>query len=230
LRGPGGHAQRLHRGRKRHSRQRHGDEPTGRVRGRRRHGPCLSPGRHLGRQRLHGRARRREISRIERTLRLAGSRSAIRTRIHASIADISAKRWNALSGTDIPFLRHEYFHALEASGSLGAASGWTPCYLTLEDEAGALLGAVPLFEKSDSRGEFIFDWGWAAAMRRAGRPYYPKLVAAIPYTPVPGPRCLVASGTDIETKRKLIKAALALAEDRHCSSLHWLFIPESSLQ
>jgi len=156
--------------------------------------------------------------------------AVIQSRSHDSIADISAKKWDALTGTDIPFLRHEYFRALEVSGSLGASSGWTPCYLTLEDDAGALLGAVPLFEKSDSRGEFIFDWGWAAAMRRAGRPYYPKLVAAIPYTPVPGPRCLVAPESGIEIKQKLAKAARALAEDRYCSSLHWLFIPDSSLE
>ncbi len=125
-------------------------------------------------------------------------------------------------------MRHEYFSALEIGGSLGATSGWTPCYLTLVDDAGALLGAVPLFEKSDSRGEFIFDWDWAAAMRRAGRPYYPKLVAAIPYTPVPGPRCLSAPDTDNTTQHELLDAARALAEQRDCSSLHWLFIPQTA--
>lgn len=135
-----------------------------------------------------------------------------------------------MAGTDIPFLRHEYFSALEASRSLGPSSGWTPCYLTLQSAAGSLLGAVPLFEKSDSRGEFIFDWGWAAAMHRAGRPYYPKLVAAIPYTPVPGPRCLLADEADLKAKRRLATVAQAFAEEQDCSSLHWLFIPESSTE
>lgn len=135
-----------------------------------------------------------------------------------------------MTGTRNPFLRHEYFAALEASGSLAPDSGWTPCYLTLETSAGELLGAVPLFEKSDSRGEFIFDWDWAAAMQRAGRPYYPKLVAAIPYTPIPGPRCLLAAGADTAVvSTKLIDAARALVRKRGSSSLHWLFVTEAEL-
>jgi predicted N-acyltransferase len=153
--------------------------------------------------------------------------SLLKARIHRSIDSIPAAAWNALAGTEIPFLRHEYFAALETSGSLGAASGWTPRYLTLSDEK--LLGAVPLFEKSDSRGEFIFDWGWAAAMSRAGRDYYPKLVAAIPYTPVPGPRLLLAPGAGTDIAKRLTEETSEFAETHGVSSLHWLFVPKSEL-
>ncbi|MDN5863994.1 MAG: GNAT family N-acetyltransferase [Gammaproteobacteria bacterium] len=153
----------------------------------------------------------------------------MRVRVHDSIRTIRADAWNALTGTQIPFLRHEYFAALEASGSLASDSGWTACYLTVEDPAGELSGAVPLFEKSDSRGEFIFDWAWAAAMQRAGRSYYPKLVAAIPFTPVPGRRCLFSPHAEPGTAAVLIEAARKLAGERSCSSLHWLFVTEPEL-
>ncbi len=152
----------------------------------------------------------------------------MKVRIHDAINAIPAAAWNGLAGTSIPFLRHEYFAALEASGSLGPASGWTPCYLTLEN-GGKLRGAVPLFEKTDSRGEFIFDWDWAAAMSRVGRAYYPKLVAAIPFTPVPGPRLLCAPNAEAGTKERLAREAQGLALARGVSSLHWLFVPEAEL-
>lgn len=153
----------------------------------------------------------------------------MKARVHDSIRAIPAEAWNALTGTRIPFLRHEYFAALETSGSLGPASGWTPCYLTAEDAHGTLLGAVPLFEKSDSRGEFVFDWGWAAALARTGRDYYPKLVAAIPYTPVPGPRLLLVPAAEKDVAQLLTREALAFAVSRGASSLHWLFVPKSEL-
>lgn len=151
-------------------------------------------------------------------------------RIHDSIETVPPEDWNRLAGTHIPFLRHEYFSALEVSGSLERASGWTPCYLTVAGSAGRIQGAVPLFEKTDSRGEFIFDWSWAAAMRHAGRRYYPKLVAAIPYTPVPGPRCLLAPGSPKGVAGELAEAARALARERDCSSLHWLFVTDAELE
>ncbi|MGH8225256.1 MAG: GNAT family N-acetyltransferase [Gammaproteobacteria bacterium] len=149
--------------------------------------------------------------------------------VHGSIESIPAAAWNALAGTTAPCLRHEYFAALEASGSIGSGSGWTPRYLTLETDAGGLRAAVPLYEKSDSRGEFIFDWDWAAALERSGRHYYPKLVAAIPFTPVPGPRILLAADAGINEARTLADAALELAGERNASSLHWLFVPEREL-
>lgn len=146
-----------------------------------------------------------------------------------AISAVSAAAWNALAGTGAPCLRHEYFRALEESGSIGPGSGWRPRYLFLEDERGALLGAVPLFEKTDSRGEFIFDWDWAAALERSGRAYYPKLVAAVPFTPVPGPRLLLAPGGGRAERTLLIDAALALAAERDASSLHWLFVAHEEM-
>ncbi len=154
----------------------------------------------------------------------------INPRIYDSIESIPAAAWNTLAGTSAPCLRHEYFAALETSGSIGAQSGWTPCYLTLETDKGGLRAAVPLYEKSDSRGEFIFDWAWAAALERSGRHYYPKLVVAVPFTPVPGPRLLLAADAGADEARALADAALALATERNASSLHWLFVPERELE
>ena len=99
------------------------------------------------------------------------------------------RSWNALAG-DSPFLKHEFLRALEQSGCVGHGTTWQPCYIVARDEHG-LAGALPLFIKYDSHGEFVFDWGWADAYERAGRSYYPKLVAAVPFTPATGRRLLL---------------------------------------
>ncbi|MBK9130855.1 MAG: N-acetyltransferase [Gammaproteobacteria bacterium] len=140
-------------------------------------------------------------------------------RILPSITRVDAAQWNALAGPDMPFLRHEFLAALERHGAVGGESGWHPRYLVRE-ESGALTGALPMFLKDHSFGEFVFDWAWAAAYERMGRPYYPKLVIAVPYTPVTGPRILSrdAAGADI-----LTEAALRHAADTGVSSLHFLF-------
>lgn len=151
-------------------------------------------------------------------------------RRYDSICSLPAAAWNRLAGTDLPCLRHEYFLALEQSGSLGPGTGWHPRYVALHREDGALLGAIPLFEKTDSRGEFIFDWGWAAALERTGQAYYPKLVAAVPYTPIPGPRMLLAPGAGEAERGQLFNAALALVADQDASSLHWLFVSAAELK
>jgi len=111
-----------------------------------------------------------------------------------SLAGVDAAEWNALAGTQ-PFVRHEFLSALIDTGCAGARSGWLPQFLLVR-RAGALVGAMPLFAKSHSYGEYVFDWGWADAYRRYGRRYYPKLVAAIPFTPVSGPRLLVDAAVD----------------------------------
>ncbi|HEX5314456.1 MAG TPA: GNAT family N-acetyltransferase [Gammaproteobacteria bacterium] len=149
--------------------------------------------------------------------------------MHTSITEIPAKVWNALAGTAAPCLRHEYFAALEASRSVGPGSGWIANYFTLADRRGKILGAVPLFEKRDSSGEFVFDWNWAAALERIGRNYYPKLVAAIPFTPVPGPRLLLARPGDAALAAGLARAVQSFAAERGVSSLHWLFVAEEEL-
>ncbi|HEV2212191.1 MAG TPA: peptidogalycan biosysnthesis protein, partial [Gammaproteobacteria bacterium] len=101
-------------------------------------------------------------------------------RVHQSIDGIPVVDWNRLAG-DNPFLQHAFLAALEHSGSVGAAAGWQPAYLTLSDEQGQLAAALPLYAKSHSYGEYVFDWAWADAYGRAGLSYYPKLLSAIPY-------------------------------------------------
>ena len=112
----------------------------------------------------------------------------MRSAVHKSIDDVDARQWNALSGTRSPFLRHEFLAALEHTRCVGARTGWTPSYLTLSDAHG-VAAAAPVFAKSHSYGEFVFDFGWAQAYNRLGREYYPKLSIAVPFTPATGPRC-----------------------------------------
>ena len=136
-----------------------------------------------------------------------------------SLAGVAAAEWNALAGSQ-PFVRHEFLSALVDTGCAAAASGWAPQFLLVR-RAGALVGAMPLFAKSHSYGEYVFDWAWADAHERHGVDYYPKLLCAIPFTPVRGPRLL---GT---RKDVLVEAALELARD--VSSLHVLFPAEDEL-
>lgn len=141
------------------------------------------------------------------------------------LSDVSATEWNALQGgIDNPFLRHEFLANLERCGCVGAHWGWRPRHLTLRSADGRLIGAVPLYLKDNSYGELVFDWGWADAYQRAGLRYYPKLVSAIPYSPVTGPRLLVhhtADRTAVETT--LIAAVHELLRAEGASSMHWLF-------
>ena len=143
-----------------------------------------------------------------------------------SIAAVRAGDWNALA-CDNPFLRHEFLLALERSACIGEGTAWEPCHLLLHDSMGRLVGALPLFLKYDSRGEFVFDWSWADAYERAGLPYYPKLVCSVPFTPATGTRFLLEPDADTATlAAQLIRAARAHAEDIESSSLHVLFPTE----
>ncbi len=137
-------------------------------------------------------------------------------RIADSLSGIDPTEWNALAGEQ-PFLRHEFLSALIDTGCASAKTGWLPQIVLLR-RSGSLVGALPIFAKNHSYGEYVFDWAWADAHERHGVDYYPKLVCAVPFTPVRGPRLLAASAT---VKRTLVKAALELARD--CSSLHVLF-------
>jgi predicted N-acyltransferase len=136
-----------------------------------------------------------------------------------SLAGVDAAEWNALAGTQ-PFVRHEFLSALIDTGCASARSGWLPQFL-LARRAGALVAAMPLFAKSHSYGEYVFDWAWAEAHERHGIDYYPKLLSAIPFTPVRGPRLLG------KNKELLVEAALHHARDT--SSLHVLFPAEDEL-
>jgi predicted N-acyltransferase len=146
-----------------------------------------------------------------------------------SIAQIDAQRWNALAGGTQPFLRHEFLLALEESGCAAARTGWEPKHLIVEDSAGALTAAMPLFRKSHSRGEFVFDFSWAGAYAQQGLRYYPKLLTAIPFTPVTGPRLLLGPGADPKTTPKtLSRAAIEYVREERMSSWHVLFPTEET--
>jgi len=142
--------------------------------------------------------------------------------VHDSIGDIAADDWNRLAGNDYPFLRHEFLNLAEQTRCVTAEQGWTPRHLTLGKQ-GSLRGAMPLYEKSHSWGEFVFDWAWARAYEQAGLCYYPKLVSMVPFTPAPSRRLLLAEPDDTEAAHALVEAAVALAEESGCSSFHVLF-------
>lgn len=146
-----------------------------------------------------------------------------------SIGAISEAAWDALNTGGQPFLRHAYLAGLEISGSVGPGTGWLPRPVILEDDAGSLLAAVPLYEKHNSNGEFVFDWDWAEAYAATGRDYYPKWVAAVPYTPVSGPRLLLAPGAGEAVREELVSHLFEQAREHAVSSLHWLFLTPGEL-
>jgi predicted N-acyltransferase len=150
-------------------------------------------------------------------------KSAPAVATHSSMDSIDAEQWNLLAG-DYPFLRHEFLAALERSGCVGEGTAWLPAHLSAKDPAGRLIGAMPVYLKFDSRGEFVFDWGWADAFERAGLAYYPKLVAAVPFTPANGPRILTAEDCDVSiVSAALLESCSDLAAAHEASSIHVLF-------
>lgn len=139
---------------------------------------------------------------------------------------IDATQWDHCAGNENPFLRYAFLAALEKHGCVGNATAWRPQHLVV-CRKNRLVGAVPLYLKFDSYGEYVFDWAWADAYQRAGMHYYPKLVAAIPFTPVSGNRILVAPDEEyLEIANLLAASALNLAKKLKVSSLHWLFTSE----
>ena len=114
---------------------------------------------------------------------------AIEIRTLKGIAEVTAAEWDRLAPPGDPFVCHAFLLALEASGSATSRTGWQPCHLAVRDGA-RLVAAAPLYAKSHSYGEYVFDHGWADAFERAGGTYYPKLQCAVPFSPVPGPRLL----------------------------------------
>jgi len=139
---------------------------------------------------------------------------------------IDASAWNALleaQDAPTPFLRHEYLMALHRSGSAVAETGWAPIWLTIERD-GVLRAACALYLKSHSYGEYVFDWAWADAYQRHGLAYYPKLLGAVPFTPVPGSRLLAV---DDDARDLLLQAVLALARQQGLSSAHLLFLSDA---
>ena len=156
----------------------------------------------------------------------------MRIRVIDRFKEIAAEAWNKAardaarahgSDGDNPFLRHEFLSALEQSGATSPETGWTPCHLIAEND-GAFVGGVACWLKTHSRGEYVFDQGWADAYHRAGGAYYPKLQVSVPFTPATGPRLLAAD----PAHRALLRAGLKrLCEDTGASSVHLTFLPES---
>ena len=151
----------------------------------------------------------------------------IRFCFHASISEIAGPQWNALAGTADPFMRYEFLAALEHHHCLGEKFGWFPYHLGVRDDNNTLLAVCPLYIKTNSYGEFVFDWAWASAYQQAGLAYYPKMVSSVPYNPVTGAR-LVCQQAAI--KSLMIKQIISVAEKLNMSGMHWLFTDEADTQ
>ncbi|MFW2436363.1 MAG: GNAT family N-acetyltransferase [Parvibaculales bacterium] len=161
--------------------------------------------------------------------------SALNLRVVASLSAIKAADWDRCANPPElaynPFVKHDFLLAMETSGSAAAETGWLGQHLALEDGNGHVLGVMPLYLKDHSRGEYIFDYGWADAFYRAGGEYYPKLLSAIPFTPAGGRRLLVPPGPHQEAhETNLLAGALTLMDKLNASSLHMNFLPEKDWQ
>jgi uncharacterized protein len=149
--------------------------------------------------------------------------SAITVEVHAALAEIPKAAWDACAGGINPTVSYAFLSALEDSGSTSSRTGWAPQHLSISSPNGAIVGVVPFYAKSHSYGEYVFDYGWADAYERAGGRYYPKLISAIPFTPVAGPRLLTHPDAPSLTRDHLITAMVELCNRRRLSSVHVTF-------
>ncbi|MEM6832741.1 MAG: GNAT family N-acetyltransferase [Pseudomonadota bacterium] len=142
-----------------------------------------------------------------------------------SAAALAAAEWNALAGSDNPFMQHGFFQALEESGSASADTGWVPCHFVVREggETGPAKALMPAYIKTHSQGEYVFDYSWADAYHRAGGDYYPKLQASVPFTPATGPRLLASNARD---KEALLRGAQNFIRQKGISGLHLTFLEE----
>ena len=149
-------------------------------------------------------------------------------RVHRRVAEIGREGWEACTSNpeyaSNPFIGYDFIDSLEQSGCAVAQTGWAPHHLAVEDEAGHVAGVMPLYLKSHSQGEYVFDHSWADAYQRAGGRYYPKLQCAAPFSPVTGPRMMVRADVDpVIAKRTLLGGAVSLCERLEASSVHVTF-------
>jgi predicted N-acyltransferase len=152
--------------------------------------------------------------------------SNLHQQVFHSLREVAPESWNRLIGDAFPFAEYDYLLALEEGHCVGIEPGWEPRYLTLW-EGKQLQAACYLYRKTNSNGEYIFDWDWANAYQRYGQRYFPKLTSAVPFTPATGPKLLVAADASNprELQQQLLASALELVRQEGCSSLHFLFIP-----
>jgi uncharacterized protein len=148
-------------------------------------------------------------------------------RLVERIAELPAAAWDACAGTANPTVSHRFLRCLEDSGSASREAGWLPQHIVVEDSAGRLVAAAPMYVKSHSYGEYVFDHGWADAYERAGGRYYPKLQIAVPFTPITGPRLLVHPDAPAGTLDTLVAGSVAVARRLNVSSLHITFPMEA---
>jgi len=146
------------------------------------------------------------------------------------LAQVPSAAWDACAGGDNPFLSHAFLSALEDSASVSQQNGWAPRHVVIRDVSGEVLACAPVYLKGHSAGEYVFDHGWAEAYQRAGGSYYPKLLSAVPFTPVTGSRLLVRGDlpppVQTQLKRQLADAFLGLTAGAKLSSVHVNFIPD----
>ncbi len=155
-----------------------------------------------------------------------GGGASVSARLADGVAAVPAAAWDACAGTGNPFLSHAFLSALERSGSVGGRSGWQSLPIVIDGADGQPAGLAPAYAKSHSQGEYVFDHGWADAWTRAGGSYYPKLVVAVPFTPVPGPRLLLR---DPDAAPALIAAIEAVVDQHDLSSAHATFVAPEQL-
>jgi predicted N-acyltransferase len=156
---------------------------------------------------------------------------AVTVKVLSGVDEIAAAEWDACAGPDNPFVSHAFLNALEDTGCASGVTGWLPRHLAIEDAAGRLIGAAPMYLKTHSYGEYVFDWGWAEAYERAGGKYYPKLQASIPFTPVTGPRLLLRRpATEPGVANALIAAMVEVSSRLDVSSLHVTFPTQDQWQ
>lgn len=154
----------------------------------------------------------------------------MRIQIIEGLEQVSEKDWDALIGKDNPFVSHAFLHLLEISKSVGVGTGWLPAHLLVWDND-LLVGAAPMYLKTDSYGEYIFDWSWANVAAQVGLPYYPKLVVAVPFTPATGPRLLVHPKAEKTIVWKALADGLRQSVDElGAQSLHLLFTMEEEAE
>lgn len=152
---------------------------------------------------------------------MADREAELVARIARGVANLDPAAWDALGGSDDPFLSHAFLGLLETSGSVGDATGWTPLPI-LAERGGAILAATPVYLKSHSQGEYVFDHSWGEAWERSGRAYYPKLQVAVPFTPVPGRRLM-------GDRSAILSAIEALTVQNKLSSAHITFCDEGDV-
>ena len=154
------------------------------------------------------------------------SESRVTLRVGDGVSSFDAAAWDACAGTANPFVSHAFLSALEDSGSATARNGWQPLPIAFDEADGTLAGVAPAYAKSHSQGEYVFDHSWADAWERAGGRYYPKLLFAAPFSPVPGPRLLARTP---EAARALIAGAEALVDRHKMSGAHANFVADDQL-